>query len=227
MLFAKPAVPGRVKTRLIGALSAADTAQLQRAFTADLWRRMRQGDFRSAMVWALDAGEALPEEPKPATRQRGSDLGQRLDNALSEGLRDAEVAIVVGSDHPDLPLDRLETAFRWLEEGTDLVLGSSFDGGFYLIGVRRAAFSPALLEGVRWSSPCTLQDVLDRGARVGCTVRLLPAAGDVDEPADLQDLAQRIQRGEVTDCPDTAACLSRLSERIGSRGAPAVAGGRR
>jgi glycosyltransferase A (GT-A) superfamily protein (DUF2064 family) len=49
----------------------------------------------------------------------------------------------MNSDGPTLPAEYLADAFRALEDGADVTLGPSEDGGYYLIGLRRPA--PRLL----------------------------------------------------------------------------------
>src|SRR5687767_10365346 len=90
LLFTKPARPGKVKTRLIGALSPAAAAELHAAFVQDLAERLRLADFDTRVAWALEASEPVPEGPVPGTslglpgsRQEGGDLGERLYRALA------------------------------------------------------------------------------------------------------------------------------------------------
>src|SRR6476469_3519849 len=78
LLFTKPAREGRVKTRLIGDLTAAEAAALHGAFLADLLDRLLDGDFELRIAWALEPGEEIPAGPWPGLRQEGSDLGERL-----------------------------------------------------------------------------------------------------------------------------------------------------
>src|SRR5436305_8455451 len=79
LLFTKPPRPGRVKTRLIGELTADEAARLHATFLEDLLARLRGGDFELRLAWALeadDADEEVPAGPVPGVRQQGSDLGE-------------------------------------------------------------------------------------------------------------------------------------------------------
>ncbi len=117
LLFTKPARPGRVKTRLIGELTAEEAARLHAAFLDDLVDRLQGGDFERTLAWALDGDEELPAGPVPGVRQRGRDLGERLYYALSEAaLSEAGGGTVaaVGSDHPTLSLEMVHRAFATL-----------------------------------------------------------------------------------------------------------------
>jgi glycosyltransferase A (GT-A) superfamily protein (DUF2064 family) len=69
LLFTKPAREGRVKTRLIGDLTAAQAAALHTAFLEDLLDRLRGGDFELWLAWALDPEEEVPAGPLPGVRQ--------------------------------------------------------------------------------------------------------------------------------------------------------------
>lgn len=215
LLFTKPAREGRVKTRLIGDLTAAEAAQLHAAFLADLLDRLREGSFELRLAWALDPDEEIPAGPVPGMRQEGSDLGERLYRALSAG--DARTVMALGSDHPTLPLSLIHRAFETLEAGADVVLGPAEDGGYYLIALRAGAVHPRLFEGIAWSTDRVLPATLERCRELGLAVELLPEASDVDTPEDLRRLAERLAADVDSDlgCPRTRDLLQSL-KLIGS-----------
>ncbi len=119
--------------------------------------------------------------------QRGGDLGEKLrhclEELLSEGFRRA---IVMGSDSPTLPIERIGDANSALVSA-DVVLGPSEDGGFYLIGAR--ATDPRMLDGVTWSDDETRAQTVQAVKAVGLSVAELAEWYDVDEPSDLDRLA--------------------------------------
>src|SRR5437763_1805775 len=67
--------------------------------------------------------------------------------------------------------------------GHDVVLGPAVDGGYYLIGLRRAA--PQLFAGVDWGTGRVLAQARAAAGRAGLSVALLPTLADVDVPGDL------------------------------------------
>ena len=216
LLFTKPARAGRVKTRLIGdppeGLSAAEAAEIHAAFVEDLLDRLRGGAFTTTIAWALDDlpdGEPLPDPYGiPGLRQRGADLGTRLYGALAAAT-ESEGAIVaaLGSDHPALPVSRIEEAFARAEAGADVVIGPADDGGYYLIAVRRGALSPRLFAEIEWSTERVLAATLARAQELNLRVELLAADTDVDTPADLTRLAESL-RDHDQGCPRTRALLA-------------------
>ncbi|MDX1630707.1 MAG: TIGR04282 family arsenosugar biosynthesis glycosyltransferase [Thermoanaerobaculia bacterium] len=210
LMFTKPAVPGRVKTRLIGELSPDDAADLHQAFLSDLRRRLKEGSFALRLAWDLEADETIPPGMAPSFPQEGATLGDRLYRGLTRVVGDHAYVAAVGSDHPELPLARVETAFQWLRNGADVVLGPASDGGYYLIGTRRETLHPRLFEEIPWSTAEVLARTENRIAELGLEARLLPAGEDVDTPADLRNLADRIRREEPDDLPATTAILRRI-----------------
>lgn len=210
LLFTKPAREGRVKTRLIGDLTAAEAAALHSAFLDDLVDRLRDGDFELQLAWALDADDELPAG---GIRQQGDDLGERLYRALSEASRDGSSVMAVGSDHPTLRLAMIHEAFERLERGAEVVLGPAEDGGYYLIALRPDAVDPGLFRDIPWSTGRVLSETLERCRELA--VELLPPASDVDTPEDLRRLAARLasDTGDDLGCPRTRELL-RAWQRI-------------
>ena len=211
LLFTKPAREGRVKTRLIGDLTAAEAAALHAAFLADLLDRLEGGDFDLRLAWALEEGEAIPAGTVPGVRQEGSDLGERLYRALAATAAEAgaDSVAALGSDHPTLPVELVERAFERVEAGADVVLGPAEDGGYYLIALRAGAVAPRLFAEIAWSTDQVLPATLARCQELGLTVELLPMAADVDTPDDLRRLAARMEADDLG-CPRTKALFVSL-----------------
>jgi hypothetical protein len=226
LLFTKPARPGQVKTRLIGDLSAEQTAALHAAFLGDLVARLRGRRFELRLAWALADGEREPPLGEPSLaalplsglrhlRQEGATLGDRLFGALSQAAREHARVAAVGSDHPTLSAARVEEAFSALA-AAPVVIGPASDGGYYLLAARAEALSPRLFADVPWSGADVLTTTLARCAELGIEPYLLPQERDVDTPADLPPLVAALAGGEVA-APRTRAlleCWGLLSEPL-------------
>lgn len=207
LLFTKPAVPGRVKTRLHGALTPEQAASLHQAFVDDVLERLAPGAFDLSIAWALAPGESMPETRWPGIVQRGEDLGKRLYSALADASRDGAVVAALGSDHPTLPLAVVESAFERVEAGAPLVIGPSLDGGYYLIALAPAAVRPELFEDIAWSTSEVLATTRERAAALGLPVAQLPPGADVDTPDDLEALTTALSEQPEL-CPRTRALLT-------------------
>ena len=221
LLFAKLPVPGRVKTRLIGALTATEAARLHAAFLADVIERLQGQPFALVPVWALERDELIPSEPAGGLRQVEGDLGARMRHTFAEILsfepqgRECPFAVAIGSDLPQIEPERIEQAFDKLAEGADVVLGPARDGGYYLIGLGAAALDAPIFEGIAWSTESVLEATLECCREAGLTVELLPEEEDIDTAESLARFAGRLAMGGVAACPRTAAQLAVWGGRAG------------
>ena len=203
---------GRVKTRLIGELTAQQAADLHAAFLSDVCDAVTQGDFESTIAWALEEAEPIPdgvgEHRLPGLRQRGDDLGDRLYRILLDGTRDGAHVAALGSDHPELEHGTVARAFDLLDSGADVVLGPTPDGGYFLIALAAGAVHRHLFEGIAWSTETVRRQTISRCDDLGLRVSLLPQGHDVDVAQDLEDLAGRLA-SRPGGCPATRGLLRR------------------
>ncbi len=187
-VVAKRPANGHTKTRLCPPLDGEAAALLYECFLADTLALMRQtpGVERTIVFLPHTAGAYFRQLAPDFSLwpQQGDDLGVRLDNLLAAALAaGAEQAVVMDSDSPTLPASVLIAAYDALDEGADVVLGPTEDGGYYLIGLVRP--QPRLLREIPMSTPTVLQDTLALAQSLGLKTALLPAWYDVDTAADL------------------------------------------
>lgn len=190
VVVAKRPAPGQTKTRLTPPLTPPEAAQLYEHFLRDTLDLMRHVPNARCIIGYLPEGdEGYFRTLAPdfdLVPQRGNDLGERLDDALTRCLTNGfERAVIMDSDSPTLPADYLAQAFTALDSA-DVVLGPCDDGGYYLIGLKRPA--PRLLREVKMSTPNVLSDTLKIVAEECLTATQLPAWYDVDTVAELERL---------------------------------------
>jgi len=194
ILFARVPAPGRVKTRLLPQLTAQGAADLYRAFLEDAARVYLQGARWSPVLYAEpDAADprlaALFPDPWRRQDQGQGDLGLRLTEAFEEEFRrGAPAAVAVGSDHPALPLRRLEELFDSLGDGRRAALIPAEDGGYCAIGLTADAPLSEIFRAIPWSTDAVLRETVRRLEEAGVAHRVLGAAYDVDRPEDLDRL---------------------------------------
>lgn len=173
LVFARAALPGRVKTRLVPRLGEWRAARLH--------ARLTRHALRTARTAACGPVELLD-----ASKQRGADLGERMHHALVRALRRHRGAIVIGADCPALRPRDLRRAARWLAGGSDVVLAPAEDGGYALIGAKRV--SPLLFSGIAWGGPDVYDATVRKLISLGYRWRALAQVWDVDRPEDLERL---------------------------------------
>ncbi len=191
IVMAKAPVPGFAKTRLVPALGADGAAAL-----ADRLLHATVAQVIAAAIGPVDLCCA-PSRAHTAfasfvgragidlSDQGEGDLGVRMTRAFERSLRKSSCAVLIGTDAPALDAAMLARAANALGDA-DAVLVPAFDGGYALIGLRRAA--PSLFDDMPWSTPAVMARTRERLAVAGLTHIELPAVADIDEAADLLHL---------------------------------------
>jgi rSAM/selenodomain-associated transferase 1 len=179
----------RGKSRLTRDLGA-DHVELRRALlqdTLDAAHGAADADLFIAFEPADSNGEmrGLAGDAAPLFPQQGDTLGDRMRNAFDRLFADGYSAVVmIGSDLPSLPSSHLAQAFERVRNGRDaVVIGPAADGGYYLIGLRRAC--PALFRSVAWGTADVLTTTTSIAEACGLTVSLIAPWNDVDTVDDL------------------------------------------
>lgn len=195
LFFVKYPIQGKIKTRLATELGEEVVVELYKNFVLDML----------STIWRLNVPIRIYFHPESAgdkmkgwlgeqyayIAQEGSNLGQRMKNALAQTFEENfSRAILVGSDIPDLPADFLIQALQSLESH-HAVIGPSSDGGYYLIGFSKAHFLPEAFDGISWSTENVFQQTIDVLEGHSGNVHILPEWFDVDTPVDLRELINR------------------------------------
>lgn len=191
IVFAKAPVPGLAKTRLAPALGADGAAALAE----------RMLHHALAQAAAADIGPvelcAAPDATHPAVRaaaaahgavlteQGSGDLGERMHRAFVRGLSLHGRALLIGTDAPALDAALLRKAAQALEDH-DAVFVPAWDGGYALVGQRRA--DPRWFSEMTWSHARVMADTRARLQAAGVRWAELNPVADIDEPADLVHL---------------------------------------
>ena len=196
LVFARPPVLGRVKTRLAATLGPEAALAIYRrllaitqqavaaaAVPATVW--LAEAPPAGALADAVAAAGALPEWPGLPWRIQAPalDLGERMAAAFAAAFAEGATRVaVIGTDCPGLTAALLTQALNGLA-AHDVMIGPAADGGYYLLALRQPC--PALFQNIAWSSATVLADTLSLAAGLGLSVGLLPELHDVDTAEDL------------------------------------------
>lgn len=196
---------GASKTRLVPPLTHEEAARLSESFLRDT-----AANIAGACAEQAESGRAV--EPVAAytppgaegvfhkllpdnfalLAQRGESFGERLFHAADDLLRlGYQSCCLIDSDSPTLPGALLSAAVAELARpGERLVLGPADDGGYYLIGMKRA--HRRLFEEIEWSTARVAAQTIERAREINLDVALLPAWYDVDEAKSLRRLCAEL-----------------------------------
>jgi len=186
---------GTTKTRLIPVLGAKGAANLQRKMTEHTLSRVKRLAASNNLTIEIryDGGNEevmkqwLGSEFEYASQGDG-DLGCRMKRAFDDAFKSGAAAVVIiGTDIPDLTDVDITKAFAALKQ-KKMVLGPAKDGGYYLIGLQKNEFSPAvddLFAGIKWGERDVLKKTLKIATGLGLSYSLLKEMDDVDRPEDI------------------------------------------
>ena len=184
IIFLKNLEEGRVKTRLASSVGNRIALLIYKDMVHYTINVVRE----SHLNFVLAFSEKIPKKTEASftcTVQNGKDLGERIRNAIAEGLKAGyKNILVIGSDCMELKATDLTEAIIALKT-SDLVIGPSNDGGYYLIGAKK--IYPELFVNKSWSKGSLLKESLDAAHRSGLKYQLLTTRSDVDELKDLPE----------------------------------------
>lgn len=190
LIFAKAPVAGEVKTRLIPVLGAPGAARLHERLVRHCIAEASAAGLCPVQLWCAPDTEhpfftqCRKEFGVTLHIQQGTDLGARMAHALRAALETASSAVIIGTDCPALTAHDLRAALDALQQGYDAVLGPAEDGGYVLLGLRRAALE--LFENIPWGTAQVLDLTRARLKRLQWRWHELPARRDIDRPQDLE-----------------------------------------
>lgn len=197
MVFARAPLPGKTKTRLIPALGADGAARLHAELVHRTLARVTAAEGANVELWCAPSADdpflqsCAAKHGIPLHTQRGDDLGARMAHAFDTALRTAPWAILVGTDIPELGTGDVQQAVGYLRGGMDAVIGPAFDGGYYLLGLRKT--SPELFRQIPWGTEQVWPDTRDRLVSLGWSWATTARHRDVDRPEDLVHIPDFLQ----------------------------------
>jgi len=195
IVLAKAPRAGASKTRLTPPCTPQQAAALAEAALTDTLAAVASAAVdRRVLVLDGAVGDWLPDG-FAVLPQRGAGLAQRLAAAYADvlGERTGAPTLLVGMDTPQLTAGLIEASLDALcGPGVDAVLGAALDGGYWAVGLHRAA--PRAFAGVPMSQPATGRLQRRRLAALGLAVHDLPALRDVDRWIDVLEVAAAVPR---------------------------------
>ena len=129
-----------------------------------------------------DYMNSLSDEYKVSLRcQAGNSLTSRMINCLFIESKISDKTILIGSDIPSLSKETIIQSINILDDH-DVVLGPSYDDGFYLIGIKDNNICNQL---TNYGDLSSFRDIKNFLVSRGKKVSLLDRHKDIDEPKDL------------------------------------------
>jgi uncharacterized protein len=199
-VMAKAPRSGKVKTRLAPPLTLDQAAAINICFLRDTTENIAavaaSGRAAGIISYTPIGDEALFDNLLPAEfaliPQRGEGFGERL-LATAEDLLACGYGSVclIDSDSPTVPAAAFEQAIGELAKpGDRVILGPSHDGGYYLIGLKRAHSD--LFANITWSTSAVFAETIAAAEAANLETVILPLWYDVDDAPTLDILTAEL-----------------------------------
>jgi rSAM/selenodomain-associated transferase 1 len=208
VIMAKAPRPGAVKTRLTPGLPAGAVTSFYRCLLHDtLALALSLRNVEVAIMCPEPDVNELAQLAGPdvsVVAQNGEGLAAGLTSVFAhfaEGRGRRTIAF--NSDSPHLPPSVLEGAFDKLA-AHDVVIGPTFDGGYYLVGAKVA--HPALFARDGMGTSSALDTLLSRAQGLSLSVAFAKPFYDIDVADDLARLAAELRLAPAK-APRTARWL--------------------
>jgi len=206
VIMAKAPKPGVVKTRLAESLPSSAVTALYRCLLEDTLALAKSLASVDVAVMCpepdQDALADLLGNSVPVVAQKGEGLAAGLTSVFRHfTAADRQQVIAFNSDSPHLAPTVLDTAFEILAT-YDVVVGPTYDGGYYLVGAKAA--HPSLFEGDGMGTGSALDRLLARTKALELSTGFTEPFFDIDVVNDLILLAPELQVAP-SKAPRTAA----------------------
>lgn len=216
-LLARNPEPGKVKPALAEALGAPAAAKLYRSFIMDLCERFSRLSVEHRILAYAPRGARksvalLASRQWRLMAQEGVTQGQALAGLFEEAFRlGHQRAVVMVGDCPTVPDEFILQAFdRLLID--DVVLGPTFEGGVYLVGL--SLERPELFLGVDWTGEGVFDALVDRVDAFGLILGLVPHWYEVNDRAGLDRLAGHLRALAMTGSESLPKRTQTLVQRL-------------
>ncbi|MDC0048109.1 TIGR04282 family arsenosugar biosynthesis glycosyltransferase [Verrucomicrobia bacterium] len=211
LVFLKWPEPGRVKTRLANDIGAEKAAEIYKILVQRVIQQISPIYSQlEGVCWVFDPIEKEYEIKDWITKelnnlgftdlkrhifwsQSDGDLGDRLQSAFEKALfLDYDRIIAIGTDCIELDSRTIELALVSLLSERSIVFGPSFDGGYYLVGMR-SNLGLSVFRSISWSTSKVLKQSLDQAVSLDLEYTLLEEFNDVDTLKDWDSIRLLIE----------------------------------
>lgn len=203
---------GKTKTRLEPFLSKELCVKLQMAFIEDIYNKIK--DFGIDIIinhseeGDLGILENLISKNTYFLKQEGKELGDKMYNAISFSLNIYKEVVLIGSDLPLIDKRDIDTAFNILKN-KDIVLSPTYDGGYYLIGMKEENKD---IFNIKYSTSSVFEETIDKVKALGKTFGVGNMQLDIDEKEDFLKLYKILKEDRDISCITTRNIVMKIME---------------
>lgn len=192
LIFQKNMILGKAKTRIAATVGDKRALEIYAILIRFTHKVVKDVDAKK-IIYFSDYIEEVSSYGKDYSLmvQNGENLGRRMSNAFEEVFKQGfKKVIVIGTDCGELKPEIIQKAYDLLEF-SDTVIGPAEDGGYYLIGMKKA--NPTIFQRIDWSTEKVFTQTIQRIKNTGLTNDLLPTLVDADTYEDWLGQKEKVE----------------------------------
>jgi len=187
IIFVRNPELGKVKTRLARTLGNDAALNIYKKLLHHTYSIVCKADYDKFIFYAdyINENDLWENGVFKKLLQGDGDLGEKMQSAFETVFAlGYKKVLIIGSDCYELTSAIISDAFTALDT-VDVVIGPSFDGGYYLLGSNQLL--PFLFTNKEWSTSTVCSDTIAGIERCNKTYHLLTCLNDVDEEKDVPE----------------------------------------
>jgi rSAM/selenodomain-associated transferase 1 len=179
IIFVKNPEIGKAKTRIAATVGDEKALFIYEALLSITKDVIKKVDVQKHLFYThfVNSGDDWSNDVFSKYIQIDDDLGGKMKDAFERVLLINDKVIIIGSDCPKISKEIIQDAFDALNK-KDVVIGPTFDGGYYLLGMKNLI--PGLFDNMVFSTSSVFNDTLKRINDLSITHHILPTLHDVD-----------------------------------------------
>ena len=190
IVFTRIPVENKTKTRLLPYYTGKQCVGLHTAMLKDMSVTINKLDTSiKTYIYYLPEGDLsilknIFGEKAEYRKQTGASLGDKMYNAISEVLSEgAEMVSLSGTDIPELSSTDVKSSFKLLID-KDIVLFQTEDGGYYLVGMKKADKTIFDIEG--YGGNTVFEKTAAKAEDLGLSLGIGRVHRDIDTKEDIK-----------------------------------------
>jgi len=183
IIFIKNPELGKAKTRIAKTTGDKKALSIYLELLQHTRATVQKSDCHRHLFYSnfIDKEDAWSNTDFSKKLQINGGLGEKMQAAFQEVHDRDDRTLIIGSDCGELTPQIIDQAFVALLTH-DVVLGPTFDGGYYMIGMRKA--HPELFQDIDWSTEQVYPQTLHKLKKNSTTYFELPRLHDIDFEED-------------------------------------------
>lgn len=213
IFFTRIPTLGKTKTRLEPFLSKELCVKLQTAFIKDIYNNIKDMGIDIIINYSKHGDLEVLKDIAPQgiyfLKQEGKDLGEKMHNAISFSLKEYRKVVLIGSDLPLMNKKDIEVAFNILET-KDIVISPTYDGGYYLIGMKEENED---IFYMKYSTNSVFEETINKIKITGKSYGKGNIQLDIDDKKDFLRLYKILKEDKSIFCDNTRKLVIEIIEK--------------